>query len=86
MRQLLLTLLLAIMFGPCFGQIAKLNEGHTLRDMIEADTLVDNELRMRFVLDSARINISAYDFSNNLVWSVDPWLANKLIEYRLNGR
>jgi hypothetical protein len=51
--------------------------------MIKEYTLVDNDLKMKFVLDSLRINISAYDFSNKLIWRTDPWLDNKLIAYRV---
>jgi len=36
-------------------------------------TLVDSQLQMSFVLDSQRINISAYDFEDRLVWRADPW-------------
>jgi hypothetical protein len=50
---------------------------------IKEYTLTDSELKMNFVLDSLRINISAYDFSNNLVWKTDPWFDNKLIPYKL---
>jgi hypothetical protein len=50
---------------------------------IEEYTLVDNELKMKFVLDSLRINISAYDSSNKLVWRTDPWFDKKLTPYRL---
>jgi len=50
---------------------------------IEEYTLVDNELKMKFVLDSLRINISAYNFSNKLVWKTDPCVDNKLMPYRL---
>jgi hypothetical protein len=73
-----------MIIGSCLGQEMEPYVGHgTLRNMIKKDTLVDNELRMRFVLDSLRIRISAYDFSNKLIWSTDPWLDNKLIEYRV---
>jgi hypothetical protein len=37
---------------------------------------------MKFVLDSARINISAYDFSGKFIWSTDPWLDNKLVVHK----
>jgi hypothetical protein len=59
--------------------IARLNK----LNFIKEHTLVDNELRMKFVLDSQRINISAYDFSNKLMWQTDPWLDNKLIAYQV---
>jgi hypothetical protein len=77
MRQTLLTFLLSILITACSGQESGSWKG--LRNGVTEYTLVDNELRMKFVLDSARINISAYDFSGNLTWSTDPWLDNKLV-------
>ena len=59
--------------------IARLNKLNHIKEY----TLVDNNLRMKFVLDSQRINISAYDFSNKLIWRTDPWLDNKLTPYRV---
>lgn len=59
--------------------IARLNKWNLIKEY----TLVDNELKMKFVLDSLRMNISAYDFSNKLVWRTDPWRDNKLIAYRV---
>ena len=35
------------------------------------------------MLDTARITISAYSFSNKLLWKTDPWADNKLPEYRV---
>jgi hypothetical protein len=64
--------------GFCSGQINP-------KDRVKKDTLVDNNLKMKFVLDTARLNISAYDFSDKLVWTVNPRLENKLSEYRVKN-
>jgi hypothetical protein len=77
MRQVLLTFLLTILLTSCSGQEPGSWQG--LRNGVTEYTLVDNELRMKFVLDSARINISAYDFSGNMIWRTDPWLDNRLV-------
>jgi hypothetical protein len=46
-------------------------------------TLIDQEFKMKFLLDSQRIHIDAYDSLNRLVWRTDPWLDNELMMYRL---
>jgi hypothetical protein len=38
---------------------------------------------MKFILDTARINISAYDFSDKLIWTTNPRLEKRLKEYRV---
>lgn len=83
-RCKIFTLLLAIMFSTCFGQELTEYIGHsTLRNRVKNDTLIDKELKMIFVLDTAHINITAYDFAGKPVWKTDPWLGNKLREYRV---
>jgi hypothetical protein len=46
-------------------------------------TLLDDEFKMKFILDSQRINITAFDSLGRAVWRTDPWLDNKLMTYRL---
>jgi hypothetical protein len=82
MRQTLQIFLLTMILTSCSRQESGSWVG--LRDGVTEHTLVDNELRMRFVLDSARINIFAYDFSGNLIWRTDPWLDNKLVIHKVN--
>jgi len=80
MRQGLLTLTFILLTGICFGQYV----GHaTLRDRVKNDTLVDNNLKMKFILDPTRVFISAFDSHGKLVWRTDPWADNKLMEYRV---
>jgi hypothetical protein len=50
---------------------------------VEQYTLIDDELKMKFILDSQRINITAYDSLGKVTWQTDPWLDNKLMTYRL---
>jgi hypothetical protein len=78
MRPIFLTILLATLTGVCCRQI-------TPQDRVKKDTLVDNKLKMKFVLDTARINISAYDFSAKLIWTTNPRVENKLREYRVKN-
>lgn len=76
--------MLVFVLGLCSGQEYREYVGHyTLKSRIKKDTLVDNELKMKFILDSARINISALDFSGKLIWHTDPWADNKIEEYRV---
>jgi hypothetical protein len=80
MKQKLLTFTFLLLTALCFGQYI----GHaTLGDKIKKDTLVDNDLKMKFILDSSRIFISAFDENNKLVWRTDPWADNKIREYRV---
>jgi hypothetical protein len=50
---------------------------------VEQYTLIDVELKMKFILDSQRINIAAYDSLGKVIWRTDPWLDNRLMTYRL---
>lgn len=80
MKQGLLTLTFLLVTDICYGQYV----GHaTLRHKVTKDTLVDNELKMKFILDSARIFISAFDSNHKLIWCTDPWTDNRLSEYRV---
>jgi hypothetical protein len=47
------------------------------------DTLIDNSSRSRFYLDTALINVYAFDKSGSLLWRTDPWKDNNLMEYRV---
>ncbi len=38
---------------------------------------------MKFILDTARVTIYAFDSLNRLVWKTDPWVDNRLPEYRV---
>jgi hypothetical protein len=87
MRYILLTLL-TIALSSCSRQKSsswqELGSWTGLRNGVTEYTLVDNELKMKFVLDSARINISAFDFSGNLMWKTDAWLDNKLVVHKVD--
>ncbi len=66
MKSQLLTFTLTFVFGLCAGQELREYVGHyTLKNRVKKDTLIDNELKMKFILDSARINITAQDFLGN---------------------
>jgi hypothetical protein len=45
-------------------------------------TLVDSLTNNYFVLDSNYIYITAYNKNNELIWKTDPYLDNKIMEYR----
>ena len=47
------------------------------------DTLIDNSSGSRFYLDTALINVCAFDKTGNLIWKTDPWKDNNLMEYRV---
>ena len=46
--------------------------------------LTDNNTKTKYVLDSARITISAIDSSGHILWTTDPWKDNELPAYRTN--
>ncbi len=84
MRASLLTAAIIAVIGSCAAQGTVEYVAHaTLPTRFKADTLVDHALNMTFVLDSTRINISAFDRFNKLVWRTDPWADNKLEAYRV---
>ena len=47
------------------------------------DTLIDNSSGSRFYLDTALINVYAFDKTGNNIWKTDPWKDNNLMEYRV---
>jgi hypothetical protein len=47
------------------------------------DTLIDNSSKLRFYLDTALINVYAFDKTGRLLWRTDPWKDNNLMKYRV---
>jgi len=88
MKYILPTLLLIIVLSSCSrpksDSYQLLGSWKGLPNGVTDYTLIDNELKMKFVLDSDRINISAFDSSGNLVWKTDPWLDNKLVVHKID--
>jgi hypothetical protein len=78
MKYIFLTIMLTALACVCWGQTRP-------KDRVKKDTLVDNKLKMRFVLDTARVNVSAYDFDNKLIWTTNPRFEDKLREYRIKN-
>jgi hypothetical protein len=84
MRASLLTTVIIAMIGSCAAQTTvEYMARAILPTEFKADTLVDHASNMTFVLDSTRINITAYDSYNKVVWRTDPWSDNKLTAYRV---
>lgn len=44
--------------------------------------LVDTFTKNYFVLDSAHVVISAFNLKNEIIWSTDPYIENKIEKYR----
>jgi hypothetical protein len=44
--------------------------------------IIDSVIKTRFILDSARIIVSAIDSSGKKLWQTDPWKDNHINEYR----
>ena len=53
------------------------------KDRITKDTLIDKTTGIKFILDKARINITAIDKVGKVIWKTDPATDNKLEEYRV---
>lgn len=66
MRKEILAILLALVLGVCAAQESREYVAHyTLKSRVKKDTLIDNDLKMKFILDSARVHIIAQDLSGN---------------------
>ena len=55
----------------------------TLSGRPKSDTLVDKITSTKFIIDSARIYITAIDASGKQLWRTDAWKDNGLEEYRV---
>ncbi|HEY0655476.1 MAG TPA: hypothetical protein VGD65_20215 [Chryseosolibacter sp.] len=79
MKRILLSIIMTISAACCFGQYT----GHaTISKKVKQRTLVD-ESKIRFELDSSQVTITAFSENGKLLWKSDPWLDNKLPNYRV---
>ncbi|MES2616692.1 MAG: hypothetical protein V4613_02375 [Bacteroidota bacterium] len=55
----------------------------TLKSNIQKDTLIDSTTGVKFIIDTARIYITAIDTNGNQLWKTDPVVDAKIEAYRV---
>jgi hypothetical protein len=81
MKKIILTSLWTIVASYCSGQYIG---RYTLDNKVKELTLLDKKAKVKFILDSAHIVITATTMDGKLLWKTDPWLDNKLEKYRVD--
>ncbi|MCB2380462.1 hypothetical protein LGH70_22910 [Hymenobacter sp. BT635] len=82
MAKALLLILCCFSSYFCFGQQQYVSH-HTLATKFKAITLTDAATGNRFVLDSARIMVTAFNPQGKKLWRTDAWKDNHLAAYRV---